>query len=334
MSLTSQPTPAQLAWRELEFGMFVHFGPNTFAGVGWGDGNFPATQFCPAKLDCRQWAQIAAEAGMKYAVLTAKHHDGFCLWPSKLTPYSVAHSPQKLDVVAEFVAACREFGLQPGLYYSLWDRNFPDYENDAIYAEFMRGQIAELLQNYGPIVQLWFDGGWDKEYPNRKWPYEARYESEVAPDVLRGARWEWRRLYEWIHELQPACLVANNSSSNRPGTPRYLPVDFRTAEHFDFVFREELCPLETREIWRDENGDARFLPLEFCATLTPSWFHTGRESFGHPSAQTIAGWRQTARENGANLLLNIGPNRDGLLPAYHREFLLQARDDLRVWSLD
>src|SRR5690349_15141304 len=124
------PTPAQRAWMALGYGMFIHFGPNTLTGSGWGDGKFPAGDFSFSKLDIKQWAGVAAEAGMRYAVLTSKHHDGFCLWPSRHTEYCVKNSPQRIDVVTAFVEEFRKAGLKPGLYYSLWDRNFPRYEDD------------------------------------------------------------------------------------------------------------------------------------------------------------------------------------------------------------
>ncbi len=122
-------------WQSLGYGLFLHFGPNTFAGVGWGDGKFPASEFAPSELNPAQWADMALEAGMRYAVLTAKHHDGFCLWPSQHTGYSVNNSPGRPDVVGRFVEAFRKAGLQVGLYYSLWDRNFPAYEDDGVYKE-------------------------------------------------------------------------------------------------------------------------------------------------------------------------------------------------------
>ena len=316
------PTVAQAEWLTLKEALFVHFGPNTFRGVAWGDGSFPAEQFAPTQLNCRQWADMAAEAGMKYAVLTAKHHDGFCLWPTRHTPYSVANSPSRPDVVAQFVEAMRNVGIRPGLYYSLWDRNFPHYEDDAAYADFMQAQVTELLTDYGPLVELWFDGGWDKEHPTRKWDFDPAWanDSALASD-LRGYRWQWRELYALIHGLQPDCLVINNSSSDRPGKVRYHPVDVRTAEHFDFVYNGELCVPDLQTEWETPKGETVFLPLEFCTSFNPDWFYIAGKYFVHPSRATIAGWRETARRANANLLLNIGPTREGLLPEVHRAYL-------------
>ncbi len=140
-----EPGPVQKDWMALGYGLFLHLGPNTFAGVGWGDGKFPAHDFAPSELNLAQWADMAADAGMRYAVLTAKHHDGFCFWPSQHTDYCVKNSPGQPDVVNRFVEAFRKAGLKVGLYYSLWDRNYPAYEDDARYAEYIRAQMTELL---------------------------------------------------------------------------------------------------------------------------------------------------------------------------------------------
>jgi len=320
----AQPSPAQRSWQELGYGLFLHFGPNTFAGVGWGDGRFPAQDFAPADLNPAQWAEMAAEAGMRYAVLTAKHHDGFCLWPSQHTAYSVSRSPGQPDVVGRFAEAFRKAGLKVGLYYSLWDRNYPAYEDDAAYAAYMRAQMSELLSGYGDIVELWFDGGWDKDHPTRQWMFDPAWERDPASGLRHGERWEWQALYEHIHRLQPDCQVVKNSSSDWPGDVRYLPVDVRTSEHFHFIWEERERPARLDPLFADANGQVHYLPLEYCTTLTPGWFWNENQGYSHPSAAAIVGWHATARAAQANFLLNIGPNRAGLLPEYHRPFLRQA----------
>src|SRR5690348_13450746 len=138
-----KPTPAQAEWVQLRYGMFIHFGPWTWSGTG--DGKFPAEKVDAPNLDPRAWARLAADAGMRYAVLTAKHVDGFCLWPSPHTPYSVAATPMRRDLVGEFVDAFRREGIAVGLYYALLDRHCPFYEDDAAYNEYVRAQVAELL---------------------------------------------------------------------------------------------------------------------------------------------------------------------------------------------
>ena len=315
---------------KLGYGMFIHFGPNTFAGVAWGDGKFPSEQFDPRRLDTRQWAATAAEAGMKYAVLTTKHHDGFCLWPSQHTEYSIRSTPQRRDVVKEFVESCRIEGIKPGLYYSLWDTHCPLYSDDAAYAAYMQQQITELLTGYGNITELWFDGGWDKEHPTREWQYNPAWLDDPSVDqpALHGSRWHWRDLYETIHRLQPDCLVINNSSSDRPGGLRYHPIDVRTSEHYDFVAEDRVCVPNLDPIRTNDHGEQVFLPLEFTTSLNPDWFHIRGKSFSHPSADTIAYWHRTARTAGGNLLLNVGPTSEGLVPDYHARYLRQAKEML------
>lgn len=316
-----EPGHAQRVWTALGYGLFLHFGPNTFAGTSWGDGRFDAAGFAPTDLDPGQWADVAVQAGMRYAVLTAKHHDGFCLWPSAHTEYSVKHAPGQPDVVRLFVDAFRKAGIKVGLYYSLWDRNYPDYENDTIYAEYMRAQIGELLTQYGEIVELWFDGGWDKDHPTRQWAFDPKWEQDPQSGLSHGERWEWQQLYAHIHRLQPECLVVKNSSSDWPGDVRYHPVDVRTSEHFHFIWEEQV---REAKLSPTETGQPAYLPLEFCTTITPGWFWNAGQAYSHPSSVTIYDWYNTARAAQANFLLNIGPNAAGRLPEYHRPFLQQA----------
>lgn len=154
-----QPTLAQQRWMDLEFGLFVHFGINTFYDTEWSDGTLDPAKFNPTNFDPNQWCRAAREAGMKFLVLVTKHHDGFCNWPTEQTDYSVKNTPFQRDVVGEVAKAARENGLKLGLYYSLWDCHEPTHDrDDAAYADFMKRQLSELLSNYGPIVELWFDG--------------------------------------------------------------------------------------------------------------------------------------------------------------------------------
>ena len=155
------PSPAQLEWQQMEYNMFVHFGPNTFSGAEWGEGTESEDMFCPTALDCRQWARIAADAGMKGIIITAKHHDGFCLWPSATSTHTVAQSSWRDgqgDVLKELSDACREYGLKFGVYLSPWDRNHPAYgtpEYNDIYMQALREIHGG---KYGPVFEHWFDG--------------------------------------------------------------------------------------------------------------------------------------------------------------------------------
>ncbi len=323
-SAEPKPTIAQREWMKLGYGMFIHFGPNTIEGVGWGDGKFPPEKLVFPKLDVAQWAETAARAGMKYAVLTAKHVDGLCLWPSKFTEYSVKNSPAKKDIAALFVEEFRKAGLKTGFYYCLLDRNFPHFDNDELYNEYVRNQITELLTGYGPVIELWFDGAWVKDHPTGDWPFDPAWEKDPHSGLLHGQRWHWDKLYELIHRLQADCLVFNNSSSDRPGQIKYHPVDARTAEHFDFIYKGEICQPRIDPVFTKPDGREVFLPLQFEETITPGWFYKPDDYLMHPSVATICDWYQRARSANASLLLNVGPDNLGLIPDYNRHYLAAA----------
>ena len=164
------PSPQQLAWQRHEFIAFAHFGINTFTDREWGEGNEDPKLFNPSDFDARQWAAVLKEAGVKLLILTAKHHDGFCLWPSQFTEHCVRNSPWrggKGDVVREVADALREKQIRVGLYLSPWDRNQPTYGDSPRYNQYFRNQLRELLTNYGPVDEVWFDGACG-EGPNGK----------------------------------------------------------------------------------------------------------------------------------------------------------------------
>ena len=187
-----KPTPQQVQWQRYELTAFFHYGMNTYTGREWGDGTESPTLFKPTALDCRQWVRAAKAAGVKLAILTAKHHDGFCLWPSKLTTHSVASSPWqggRGDVCRAFVNACRAEGMRVGMYLSPWDRHESSYGTPA-YNDFFVGQLNELFDNYGPIDEIWFDGACG-EGPNGK-----------------RQTYDWNRYYATIRKRNPRCVIA------------------------------------------------------------------------------------------------------------------------------
>src|SRR2546429_3243011 len=191
-----RPSPSQLAWQRDELALFLHFGVNTFTDREWGDGREDPALFNPTALDARQWARAAREAGARALILTAKHHDGFCLWPSGLTTHSVARSPWRGgagDVVRDFTDACRGEGLRAGLYLSPWDRNAPVYGDSPRYNDFYCAQLTELLTRYGPIAEVWFDGA------NGEGPHGRRQE------------YDWPRVFGLVRRLQPHAVMVSDA---------------------------------------------------------------------------------------------------------------------------
>jgi alpha-L-fucosidase len=196
--LRARPTPtaAQLEWQRDELALFLHFGVNTFTDREWGDGREDPQIFAPTQLDARQWARNARQSGFRAMILTAKHHDGFCLWPTRTTNHSVAASPLrdgKGDVVREFVAACRAEGLRAGLYLSPWDRHEPSYGDSPRYNDLYAAQLTELLTQYGPIAEVWFDGA-NGEGPNGK--------RQV---------YDWPRVWGLVRKLQPNAVMFSDA---------------------------------------------------------------------------------------------------------------------------
>ncbi|NJD20587.1 MAG: alpha-L-fucosidase, partial [Gemmatimonadetes bacterium] len=190
------PTPAQLAWQRDELALFLHFGVNTFTDREWGDGTEDPALFTPERLDARQWARAARAAGFRAKILTAKHHDGFCLWPTATTRHSVAGSPWRAgggDVVREFADACRAEGLKAGMYCSPWDRNAPAYGDSPRYNDLYRDQLTELLTRYGPLAEVWFDGA-NGEGPNG-----------------RRQLYDWPRTWALVRRLQPEAVIFSDA---------------------------------------------------------------------------------------------------------------------------
>jgi len=296
------PSSSQLTWQRDELAMFIHFGVNTFTNREWGDGKEDPAIFNPTRLDAAQWARTAREAGFKAMVLTAKHHDGFCLWPTKTTRHSVASSPFRGgsgDVVREFVDACRQQNLRVGLYCSPWDRNSPVYGDSPRYNDLFVEQLTELLTQYGPVHEVWFDGA-NGEGPNgrkqeydfpRFWNHVRRLQpdavmfSDAGPDV------------RWIGNERGVAGDTNWSTVD----PSVVPVPGMSG---DAVMRmlQDGDPAGT--VWR---------PGETDVSIRPGWFYHPAEDARVKSVEQLVELYFTSVGRNSKLLLNVPPTPDGLL---------------------
>jgi len=310
------PSPRQLRWQQLELTAFFHFGVNTFTGREWGTGKEDPKIFNPTELDARQWVRVAKEAGIKQVILTAKHHDGFCLWPTKTTTHSVASSPWKNgkgDVVKEVANACKEYGIGFGIYLSPWDMNAALYGTDA-YNDFFISQLTELLTQYGRVDEVWFDGA-NGEGPNGKkqvydfgrWYKHIRQLQPSATIAIMGPDVRWvgtetgyGRQQEWsvvpANNLDPAA-VASNSQQGIAFKPQG---DMRGD---DLGSREKI-------------GNAKGLvwyPAETDVSIRPGWFyHEAEDAKVKTSHKLLDIYFHSVGRNGV-LLLNIPPDKRGLI---------------------
>lgn len=306
------PTTKQMKWHEMEFYLFMHFGANTFSDLEWGKGTEDPSIFNPTALDCRQWARIARDAGAKGIIITAKHHDGFCLWPSRFSDHTVKQSPWKNgkgDVLRELSEACNSYGIGFGVYISPWDRNHPDYgteEYNDIYVKTMR----ELLRGYGDIFELWWDGA-NGEGPNgkkqeydfprfertaRRFADEALIFSDIGPDI------------RWVGNEKGIAGKTNWNLLDTAGFARGIgapPVD----------------TLNTGNV----NG-ASWIPAECDVSIRPGWFYHPHEDTAVKSGRDLMKLYVTSVGRGSNLLLNVPPDRRGLINAVDSASLMAFKE--------
>ncbi|NQU50921.1 MAG: alpha-L-fucosidase [Bacteroidetes bacterium] len=262
------PTARQLAWHEMEFYAFVHFNMNTFSDMEWGLGDEIPEMFNPTQLDCRQWARVCKDAGMKGIILTAKHHDGFCLWPSEYTEHSVKNSSWKNgngDVVQELADACKEYGLKLGIYLSPWDRNHADYGKPE-YITYFRNQLRELLSNYGEIFEVWFDGA------NGGTGYYGGANEERRID--RATYYDWENTRKIVRELQPnACMFSDAGPDvrwcgNEEGWSRET--------NWSPLKKDDFAPgvVSDLEFLRAGQEDGtHWIPSEVDVSIRPGWYY-------------------------------------------------------------
>jgi alpha-L-fucosidase len=290
------PNKNQYAWQQMEYYMFIHFGPNTFTDKEWGHGDEDPKVFNPKKLDARQWARTAKNAGMKAIIITAKHHDGFCLWPSKFSTHTVRESAWKDgkgDVLKELSAACKEYGLKFGVYLSPWDRNHPEYGTPK-YNDVFANTLNEVLSNYGSVFEQWFDGanGGDKkqtyDWPKfynvvRKNQPQAVIFSDIGPDI------------RWMGNERGVAGETNWSTLNTDG--------FGVGAE-----APESKVLNTG----DENGKY-WIPAEVDVSIRPGWFYSANTDNQVKTLDQLESIYNTSVGRNSNLLLNVPVNRDGLI---------------------
>lgn len=306
---TPLPTARQLEYQDWEFGIFLHFGIRTFyeGHRDWDGKPMSPAAFLPSELDCRQWVAVAKEAGARYMVLTAKHHDGFANWPSAYTDFSVAGSSWeggKGDVVRQFTDACHEGGMRVGLYYSPADANAPTYADARAYDDYFINQIGEILTGYGEIDILWFDGCGSQ-----------------------GHEYDWPRIVAEIRRMQPNVLIFSM------GDPDFRWVGneagIAPAPCFNAV---EAAPLSIDADEERKLGGAgqKWLPAECdCRMREVNWFYSDQDEHTVKSLDELMGLWYLSVGRGANLLINIGPDRRGLLPDADANHLLELGAEVR-----
>ena len=304
------PDEKQLAWHELEQYAFIHFTTNTFTGKEWGYGDESPDVFNPSELDARQWARVIKEAGMKGIILTCKHHDGFCLWPSEYTEHTVANSPYKNgegDVVREVSEACKEYGLKFGIYLSPWDRNRADYGKPS-YIDYYRNQLTELFTEYGPVFEMWFDGanGGDGYYGGAR---ETR-------KIDQTTYYDWPTTLDMVRELEPSVIFFSQDGpdvrwcGNEKG---YVgKTNWNTFDTVPGFFDKERHVAEKDLNTGMINGDV-WMPAEVDVSIRPGWFYHEEEDSLVKSPEELFDIYLTSVGRGSNLLLNIPPDRRGLL---------------------
>lgn len=303
------PSQRQQQWQALERYAFLHFNMNTFTGHEWGLGGEKPAQFDPTALDCRQWIRTLKAAGFKGAILTAKHHDGFCLWPSAYTGHSVKNSPYKDgqgDIVREFADACRAEGMKMGLYLSPWDRNHADYGKPE-YIEYYRNQLRELLTSYGDVFEVWFDGAMGGE----GW-YGGANETRT---IDRNTYYDWPGTWEIVRELQPGAVMFSDGGPD----VRWVGNEkgFAGETNWSLLKRADFAPgVADREALNAGQEDGtHWLPAEVDVSIRPGWYyHEAEDSLVRTVPQLLDIYYASVGRN-ASMLLNIPPDKTGRIPA-------------------
>ncbi|WP_316785077.1 alpha-L-fucosidase [Pedobacter frigiditerrae] len=302
----TSPNLAQAAMIKRGYGMFIHFGINTFNETEWSDGTLPGSSYNPTKLDPDQWVRTARDAGFRYVLLVTKHHDGFCLWDSKYTDYDVASSPVKNDVVKEVATACKKYGIQFAIYYSLWDRHEPSYndKNPQKYIDYMLNQLTELFTNYGPIGELWLDGGWDRKPED----------------------WGIDQVYKLVKKYNQACAVSvNQTIVNEEGKRNYtLPANMTMDNKYFFqYFPSDFRLWDPKMITRFDKkqylhqGKSYYLPFEHTICISKSWnWFEKKEELPVRDLDELEELFYWSTYNDNCLVVNVPPDQTGKIREY------------------
>jgi len=301
------PSQRQLAWHEMEYYMFVHFTVNTFTDKEWGYGDESPSLFNPADLDCRQWARVARDAGMKGIIITAKHHDGFCLWPSEYTEHSVKNSPWKDgrgDVLLELRKACDEYGLKMGVYLSPWDRNSAVYGTPE-YIVYYRNQLKELLTKYGDIFEVWFDGanGGDGYYGGAR---ETRR-------IDNRTYYDWPNTIQIVRDLQPGAVMFSDAGPDIRWVGNERGIGSLT--NWALLNRDEMYPGGpfAKVLGKGHEDGQYWVPAEVDVSVRPGWFWHKSEDSLVKSPEKLLDIYYTSVGRNCNLLLNVPPDDRGLI---------------------
>jgi len=302
------PTERQLAWHDMEQYAFVHFTTNTFTDKEWGYGDEDPAIFNPTGFDVEQWCRVFRDVGLKAVILTCKHHDGYCLWPSKYTEHSVKKSPWKEgkgDVVQELRDACEKYGLKFGIYLSPWDRNHADYGREE-YVQYYRKQLEEIFTSYGPIFEMWFDGA------NGGTGYYGG--ADEKRNIDKKTYYDWPTTLEMVRDMEPEVIFFSDAGPDIRwcGNER----GFVNETNWNSINTDTLYAGKggITEILNtgSEDGD-KWIPAEVDVSIRPGWFYHAAEDEKVKTPEALFEIYLTSVGRGSNLLLNIPPDRRGLI---------------------
>ena len=301
------PTERQKIWQEMEYYAFIHFNMNTFTNMEWGFGDESPSTFNPSELDTDQWARIIKESGMKGIIITAKHHDGFSLWPSKYTEHSVKNSPWKNgkgDLIKDLEKSCKKYGLKLGVYLSPWDRNHPDYGTEN-YILYFRNQLTELLTNYGEIFEVWFDGanGGDGHYGGA---------NEIRK-VDKKTYYDWPNTHTIIRKLQPNAVIFSDAGPDIRWVGNEKGYASKTT--WSNIYRDSLYG-GMPDFYKFSSGQefgTHFIPTETDVSIRPGWYYHPKEDDKVKSLDKLIDIYFNSIGLNSSLLLNIPVDKRGLI---------------------